>query len=518
MTTTSLHTSKQLLLGEVIRRNAHHAGNRTAFVYEDQQITYQELEVRTTHLAGWIQESGIQIGDKVGIISKNNLEFIEIVFGIALSGAVIVPLNFRLAPKEYVYIINNSDTKILFIEEEYQDMIQSIRNELPKVEKVVVIGKNHTEDMIEYNDIYISDVTYKPIDDEVSDDDDCMICYTSGTTGLPKGAVLSHKNLISNAISTIVEMKLSKAMKQLTITPLFHIAAMQHILLASLVQGTTYIHREFEPMKVLHDIQDYKLENLFMIPSIWIVLLEIPTLSEFDLSSVKKCGTGSALCPVEVKKRLMKYFPNAEFYDVFGQTETSAGTTMLLPEDTIRKTDSVGKPLMNVEVRVVDDNMNDVPIGEIGEIVYRGPNVMKGYYKNEEATAEAFKGGWFHSGDLVKMDEEGFVYVVDRKKDMIISGGENIYPAEIEEVLHKHDAILEAAVIGVPDEKWGENVKAYIVLKEGKQLDEKEVINFCLEYLASYKKPKFVEFIDELPRNASGKILKRVLRDEYVTK
>ena len=208
----------------------------------------------------------------------------------------------------------------------------------------------------------------------------------------------------------------------------------------------------------------------------------------------------------------MKYFSNAKFYDVFGQTEMSPATLMLKPADSIRKAASVGKPILNVEVRIVDDNMQDVPIGEIGEIVYRGPTLMKEYYKKPEETKEAFKGGWFHSGDLVSMDEEGFIYVRDRKKDMIISAGENIYPAEVEAVLYKHTGIFEAAVVGIPDEQWGESVKAYIVLKEGYTLTQQEVINHCATLLASYKKPKYVEFIDQLPRNASGKILKRLLK------
>jgi acyl-CoA synthetase (AMP-forming)/AMP-acid ligase II len=227
-----------------------------------------------------------------------------------------------------------------------------------------------------------------------------------------------------------------------------------------------------------------------------------------------RCTTGGAICPLELKKRILDVFPNAEIFESFGQTEMSPSTTSLLPEDALRKIASVGKPVMTLRVRVVDDEMNDVPIGEVGEIIYQGPTMLKEYYKQPEATQEAMRGGWFHSGDLVRMDEEGFVYIVDRKKDMIISGGENIYPAEIEEVLYTHPDILEAAVIGVPDPEWGESVKACVVLKQGRLLTQEQVIDYIRNSLASYKKPRFVEFLEALPRNAAGKVVKTTLREQ----
>ncbi len=518
LTTTSLQMSRQLLLGELVRRGAHKTPNVLAFVYENEKVTYKQLEERTLHLAGWLQNKGIEIGEKVGMISKNNLAFVEIMFAAALAGGVSVPINFRLAPEEFAYIINNSDTKILFIEEEYVEMIESIRHKLSNVEQIVVIGNVESSDMIPYKNIYQTSVNYRSIDGLVNDEDDCMICYTSGTTGYPKGAVLSHKNLQMSALNSVVDSRISRGNRQLTVTPLFHIAGVGNLLISCTVNGTTYIHREFSPVKVLETIHNEKITGLFLVPAMWNFVMQVPNINEFDTTSVLRCSTGAAICPLEIKKKIMHHFPNAGIFDAFGQTEMSPTTTCLLPEDSLRKTDSVGQPVTNVEVRVVDENMNDVSVGEIGEIIYRGPTVMKGYYKNPEATAEAFSGGWFHSGDLVRMDEEGFIYVVDRKKDMIISGGENIYPAEVEAALYKHDAVLEVAVIGVPDAEWGESVKAYVVLKEGKTMTAEEVIQHCREHLASYKKPKFVEFLDELPRNPSGKILKRILRDEVKAK
>lgn len=516
MTTTSLQMSRQLLVGELIRRAAHKTPNQEAFIYGDERLTYLELEKKTLHLAGWLQQQGLEIGDKVGIIFKNNLAFVEVMFATASAGCVSVPINFRLAPEEFVYIINHSDTKVLFIEEEYQDMILSIRQELPNVEKIVVVGKVNSMELIPYETIYHSEIPYQSIDGQVEENDACMICYTSGTTGKPKGAVLTHKNLLLSALNSVVDSKIERGSKQLVITPLFHIAGVGNVLISCTVGGLTVIHREFNPVGVLHTIHHEKINGLFMVPAMWNLVLHVPNIEDYDLTSVQRCSTGAAICPLEVKHKMMKHFPNAGIFDAFGQTEMSPTTTCLLPQDSLRKTNSVGKPVMNVEVRIVDENMNDVPVGEIGEIIYRGPTVMKGYYKNPAATEEAFRGGWFHSGDLVRQDDEGFIYVVDRSKDMIISGGENIYPAEIEAALHKHDAIFEAAVVGVPDPKWGESVKAYIVLKNGKSLTEQEVIQHCLTHLASYKKPKYVEFLNELPRNPSGKILKRVLREKEV--
>lgn len=514
MTSTSLALSRQLLVGELIRRAAHKSPKNEAFVYGDTRVTYEEFEKRTLQLAGWLQEKGLQKGEKAGIISKNNYAFAEIIFGVAHMGGVSVPVNFRLVAEEFVYILDNSDTKILFIEEEYEEMIASVRDRLPKIEQIVVIGEAKKAGMISYKEIFQKERSFNPVD--LTDEDDCMICYTSGTTGHPKGAVLTHKNLIMNALSNVILSKIENGSKQLVVTPLFHIAGIAFMMITASVAGTMVIQREFVPEEVLKTIQDEKINGIFLVPAMWNIVTQVPAIEEYDLSSVLRCSTGAAICPIEVKKRIMKYFPNAGIFDNFGQTEMSPTTTCLLPEDSLRKTESVGKPVVNVEVRVVDENMNDVPVGEIGEIVYRGPSVMKEYYKNPEATAEAFRGGWFHSGDLVRMDEEGFIYVVDRKKDMIISGGENIYPAEVEAAIYKHEAVMETAVIGVPDEKWGETVKAYVVLKEGYTVTEEEIIEHCKKHLASYKKPKYVEFIKELPRNPSGKILKRVLREESV--
>ncbi len=517
MSTSSLELSRQLLVGELVKRAAHKSPNRLAYIHKDEKRTFKQIDERASHLAGWLQSQNINFDDKVGFILKNGMAFVEVFYGIALSGGVGVPINFRLVAEEIEYIVNDSECKLLIIDEEYLATLHSIKDRLPNVETIVVVGQvSNEDDVIPYETIFEAKAKYEPV--QQTDNDSCMIVYTSGTTGRPKGAVLSHKNLCQNGMNMLWEAKIGLNNKQLVVAPLFHIAAMSTLINTCLVEGTSVIHRDFDPVAVLQTISQEQINAIFLVPAMWNFLFQVPNLTDYDLSSVKISITGGAIAPVEIKKRIINNFPNAGLFDAFGQTEMSPVTTCLHPEDTLRKPNSVGRPVINVEVRVVDEQMNDVPIGEVGEIVYRGPNLMKGYYNNPEATVEAFTGGWFHSGDLVKMDEEGFIYIIDRKKDMIISGGENIYPAEIEEVLYTHPDILECAIIGVPDQDWGENVKAYIVLKQGTSLDKSAVIDYCAKKLASYKKPKEVEFIEELPRNAAGKVLKQLLRKRDETK
>lgn len=354
----------------------------------------------------------------------------------------------------------------------------------------------------------------------VEDDDPAFILYTSGTTGHPKGAVMTHKNYTVQSLSVLVELflgvsrnnvPLPPVFKILLTAPLFHVAALSNLVRFSLLGSTIHVH-EFEPRKVLETVQREGIMAMFGVPTMWRMLIDYPDFKKYDVSSLRYTSYGAAPVLPGLQEQLLESFPNASLVEYFGQTEMAPNVATMKFQDALRKKGAVGYPVFNVDFRVVDDNMNDVPAGQVGEAVYRGPNMFKGYYKNSEADEEAFEGGWFHSGDLVRRDEEGFVYVVDRKKDMIISGGENIYSAEIEELLMSHPKIAEAAAIGVPDPKWGESVKVYVVLKPGAEATVEELTGYCAENLAKYKRPKHVEFISELPRNAAGKVLKRELR------
>jgi acyl-CoA synthetase (AMP-forming)/AMP-acid ligase II len=338
--------------------------------------------------------------------------------------------------------------------------------------------------------------------------------YTSGTTGKPKGAVLTHGNVLWNLVNTLLAREDKEGEIALVTGPLYHAAALNnHFLIRLALGGASVLMKHFEPRKFMELIEREKVNVISGAPAMFHLLLNLPDVEKYDTRSITRCTLGASTLPDETKKKIMKLFPNTGgIYDVYGATEVSPTLTVLKAADSFRKTACVGPAVPFLEVKIVDPQDREVPRGETGEIICRGPNVMKGYYKDPQGTAEALKGGWLHTGDIGRMDEEGFVYIVDRKKDLVISGGENIYPREIEELLYSHPKIREAAVVGAPDPLWGETVKAFVVLKTGESLTEEEVIEYCKAHLASYKKPKRVEFIDLLPRNPSGKVLKNVLR------
>lgn len=518
MTSSSLNLSSKQLVGEILKRTSHKSPDSDAFIFNDNRITYKELDERATKIAGWLQSQGIKKNDKVGFMIKNSIAFSEVFFGVALSGGVSVPINFRLTANEVVYILEDSDSEIVIIDEEYTDMLISIKEKLPKLKKIIVIGNNeYPSELFSYESIINESINYLPCE-TLTENDTSFIMYTSGTTGKPKGAVLSHKNLHINAMNLIYTGHSRYGESNLLAPPQFHIAGLLLTIKSVLTGGKTILIQEFNPIKILEELEKEKINFIFLVPAMWNFLFQVPNISEYNLSSVQICATGAAITPVEIKKRILNHFDNAILVDHFGQTETTATATMLVGEEALEKPESVGRPVINMEIRVVDEDMNDVPTGGVGEIIYRGPSVMKEYYKNLEETKIAFRSGWFHSGDLVKMDNEGYIYMVDRQKDMIISGGENIYPAEVEEVLYQLPEILECAVYAAPDSKWGECVKATIVLKPDHVLKEEDVVQHCQKHLASYKKPRLVEFSKALPRNATGKVLKYKLRDENISK
>jgi len=502
------------VLGEVLARWARKTPDREALVFNDKRYTYSQFNERVNRLANGLMGLGIEKGDKVAVLFMNCMEIMECYFALAKIGSVVVPNNFRLTGRELSYQIDQSDSKALIFGEMFQEVVNSIRPQLPKVKLYICVSEGGVEGTIDYEKVVQEGSPEEPLV-PVEDDDPAFIMYTAGTTGRPKGAVLTHKNQLMLAVNTSIEGGVGQPGKQLLVFPIFHQAATGALIIGVFLGATAVILDIPTLENIMTAIQEEKIQAVGLVPALWNWIVNHPNFKDYDLSSLEQGATGAAPMPLELKRKIVAALPNMRLSEAFGMTETSASAVSAKHEDILTKQGTVGRPMINVEARVVDDDDNDVPIGEVGEIVYRGPTVMKEYYNDPEATAEAFRGGWFHSGDLVRQDEDGYIYVVDRKKDMIISGGENIYPAEIEEVLYTHPKILEATVIGVPDPDWGESVKAIVVPKQGETLTEEDIIDYCKKNLASYKKPKSVDFVDVLPRNPQGKVLKFVLREKY---
>jgi len=513
--------ARRLLLGEIVARNSRKFPDKEAVVYGNTRLTYRDFNARINRLAHALMDMGVKKGEKVAILLFNCNQYLEAYFALAKIGVIAVPLNFRLHPEELNYIINNSDAVALILGDAFVATIRGIQKDLPQVRQYISVTEKPVEGMLHFESLL-----QKYPDDEplvlMEDDDPVFIMYTAGTTGRPKGAVITHKNQV--VLWTMASLEVSRESdigdmslwRVCAAPPIFHMASFG-ICLAYLLFGATVVlsTEVFNPVEIMQILERERCNAVLLIPAMANFLLQIPDLDKYDTSSLEAWFSGAAILPTQLRKRIMKAFPHVKVFDCFGQTESSALVAILRHSDAERKVASVGRALPGIEIRVVDAQDRDVPVGEVGEAVYRGPNIMTEYYNDPQGTAEAFRGSWFHSGDLVRQDEEGFFYVVDRKKDMIVSGGENIYPAEVEEVLYRHPKILEAAVIGVHDEEWGESVKAIVVTKPGETLTEEEVIEFCKEHLASYKKPRSVDFIDALPRNPAMKVLKTVLRQRY---
>jgi fatty-acyl-CoA synthase len=512
---------RRLLFGEMMARNARKFPDKEALVYGKTRLTYKQFYARINQLAHALLELGIEKGAKVAVLAFNCNEFLEIYFAMAKIGGVTVPLNFRLNEEELVYIVNHSEAEAFIMGETFVPTVEAMRKDFPRIKNYISITEKPVEGVLHYESWIAKYPDNEPLI-LVDEDDPLFIMYTAGTTGMPKGAVLTHKNEIvmcmlesmfvgsEPGVSNISDSRAFAA------PPIFHLAAFAFCQIAFFFSATVVLPTEvFKPDYIMQTIEEEKITAILLIPAMATFLLALPDLDKYDTSSLDIWVTGAAILPTEVRRQIKKHFPNVKIFDMFGQTEMSPVVSGLPPSEAEGRETSVGKALPFIEIRIVDDNDNDVPPGTVGEAIYRGPTVMKEYYKNPEATAEAMRDGWFHSTDLVRQDEEGFIYIVDRKKDMIISGGENIYPAEIEEVLYKHPKILECAVIGVFDEEWGESVKAVVVCKQGEEMTAEEVVEYCKENLASYKKPKSVDFVDSLPRNPAGKVLKRVLKEKY---
>ena len=481
----------------------------------DRRQSFAELEDRVSRLHGAMAQAGLEPGDRVGILFHNSMEFVETYFAAVRSGLLATPINFRLVGEEMAHILNDAGCRVLFHGPEFSDTLAGVTDVLDALEfRVSPGGEAGARD---YED-FLTTGEPLPVLESISEKDPCQLMYTSGTTGLPKGAVLTHRSVIWNLFNTIHGREDQTGQVSIIVGPLYHTAALNnHLTIQLSLGGTSVLIKKFDALGLLETIQKEKATLISGSPAMYNLLLNHPEAEYFDTGSVTKCTAGADKLLMETKRRLMEFFPNIHgVYDVYGCTEAAPCITILNERDSLRKDGSVGKALPFLQARLVDENDQPVPPGTTGEIVCKGPNVMQGYWNRPQDTASVMRNGWLHTGDLAVMDEEGFYFIVDRKKDMIVSGGENIYPREVEEVLFTHPGIADAAVVGMPDEMWGESVRAFVVPVAGASLSEREVIDFCKRHLASYKKPKRVDFVEEIPRNASGKALKMDLRTRPV--
>ena len=476
------------------------------------ETTYGQLEERSCRLASWLQNKGVKKGDRVAILIHNCTEVFELEFACAKIGAIELPLNWRLTKPELEYILNDSFPEVLIYGSNFADTAKALTTDCSIKNSLEIDDEDQNN---EYEQALKENIDFDVV--ETTHDDLIMLMYTSGTTGHPKGAMITHEMQFYNIVNLAGSARVTDKTVQLIVLPLFHTGGMNCYANPILhYGGQIVLMKEFDPGKALEiiDDPDYGITHFFAVPAPFQFMMQHPNFDTTDFSRIEGAGVGGAPCAEIILKSWQS--KGVELWQGWGMTETSPGGIGLAGEDAARKVGSAGKPLLHTEVKIVNEDGNEVDQGEVGEILIKGPNVTPGYWNNKEATEKSFVDGWLKTGDAAQMDDEGFIYIVDRQKDMYISGGENVYPAEVENVIYQLPEIAEAAIIGVPDKKWGETGKAFIALKPDSNLSEESIINHCLKNLAKFKIPATVEFIDALPRNATGKVLKRNLRKEVV--
>jgi len=516
---STIALARSQTLGDILRRTAQRLPDKTAVICGQTQWSYAQFDVLVTRLAVGLVAIGIQSGDHVAILARNSHGFAAMRFALARMGAVLVPINFMLKADEVAYILSHAQAKVLVTDTELTPLAKAASVLGTQVAEFIWIP---SEDPTQASDGMHNFDTLTAKEGELptqtfTGNDVLQIVYTSGTESSPKGAMLTHDAVLWQYVSCVINAEIHVDDLALHSLPLYHCAQLDVFFGPAVYVGSTsIITAKPTPDNLLPLMQRFGVTSFFAPPTVWIALLRSPLMDAEKLSTLAKGYYGASIMPVEVLRELASRLPRVRLWNLYGQTEIAPLATLLGPEDQLRKPGSCGRAVIHVETRVVDEQMNDVQSGgEVGEIVHRSPHLMLGYFNDEERTRAAFESGWFHSGDLATIDDEGFITVVDRKKDMIKTGGENVASREVEEMVYRLSAVSEVAVIGLPDPKWVEAVTAVIVVKHGQSLSQDEVLAHCQQHIAGFKCPKRVIFTDTLPKNPSGKLLKRELRQLY---
>jgi fatty-acyl-CoA synthase len=496
-------------IGNLLTRRALIDPDKEGLVYDTVRLTFHEMNIRANRLAHTMTSLRVRRGDRVGILALNEPEYFDVYFGLGKIGAILVPINWRLAGPEMQYILSDCGAEVFVFGPEYSRLVDTFRNRIP-ARTLIAISHDPPEWAKSYHDLVRAAPTGEP--DLVGEDDDTLtILYTSGTTGRPKGAELTHAYYFYSNLNLTTALR-DAGDTLLIALPLFHIGALAGVPWCVHIGARVVLMKTFEARPFLERVQEERVNSFGSVPSLLMFLKEVPDFEKYDWSSIRVIMVYAAPVPVSLLKEYEA--SGIQVRQLYGMTEANTGT-ILDAEHARSKIGSCGKPYMHTQVRLVDAEGNDVGPNEPGEVLMKGPNMMKGYWNRPEDTAATIIDGWLYSGDMATMDEEGFIYIMDRKKDMIISGGENIYPAEIEDALLGHPAIADVAVIGYPHDTWGEAVRAVVVLKEDRELTEDGLIDWCQGRIGRYKIPRSVVFTDQIPRNPTGKILKRLLREQF---
>ncbi len=511
------------MIGTLLRVNAGRIPDTTALVFNQNRYSYAELNGRACRLGNALTALGVGKGERVAALLHNCNQFMEAFFGVAKIGAVFVPINFRLAAREIQQILEACTPAVLIFGEELGDVLKPIEPAASLPQHLVRVrapstGPGDVGNAIDYESMIQNASSQEPQED-VSTSDDQLIMHTSGTTGYSKGAVWAHRTTLCSSMAKIIDFELSPSDITVVFGPLFHAGPLMDLAIPVLLRGGRLVigrSRGFDPVKVLATIEKERVTVVTIYPTMWKRVLGVSELEQYDLRSLRLLFTGGEPIPKPVLREIYARFPQAAFINTYGSTEGGPISTFLAPEHQLEKIGSIGKPAFTAEIKIVDEQDRELRSGEVGELAVRSPFVCKGYWNRPEDGAASHRNGWWHSGDLGWKDAEGFLWIAGRKKDMIISGTENIYPVEVEQVIAMLDGVVEVAVVGVPDEEWGEAVAAFVVREDGADLDETEIIKHCKANLAGYKKPRHVLFIDSLPRTTVNKVSKESLRRHFV--